>query len=115
MAKKYPSRELDKFILRLPDGMRDAIAASAKANNRTMNAEIILRLQKSFAVDPPEARRNLPLVGQSDEGDEALPEGLLPLDEFVRDTAGRIYKELKENLGKRIVRTSPNAQRKNRR
>jgi hypothetical protein len=40
--------ELDKFILRFPDGMRDLIAEEAKANNRSMNAEVVSRLQNSF-------------------------------------------------------------------
>jgi hypothetical protein len=44
----FPSRELDKFILRFPDGMRDLIAEAAKANNRSMNAEVVSRLQNSF-------------------------------------------------------------------
>jgi hypothetical protein len=44
----FPSRELDKFILRFPDGMRDLIAEAAKANNRSMNAEVVSRLQSSF-------------------------------------------------------------------
>lgn len=38
-------RDSDKYIVRFPDGMRDQIAADAKRNNRTMNAEIIERLQ----------------------------------------------------------------------
>lgn len=38
-------------MLRLPDGMRDRIAEAAKANGRSMNAEIISRLETSFA-DP---------------------------------------------------------------
>lgn len=40
----FPSASLDKFMLRLPDGMRDQIAKDAKANGRSMNAEIIARL-----------------------------------------------------------------------
>lgn len=35
-------------MLRFPDGMRDKIAAAAKENNRSMNAEIIARLEGSF-------------------------------------------------------------------
>lgn len=42
------SRESDKFMLRLPDGMRDLIAASAKKNNRSMNSEIVARLDSTF-------------------------------------------------------------------
>lgn len=41
----------DKFALRMPEGMRDRIAAVADANNRSMNAEIVSRLEFTFAVD----------------------------------------------------------------
>lgn len=43
-----PSRTADQFVVRFPDGMRDRIANEAKVNNRSMNAEIIARLQGSF-------------------------------------------------------------------
>lgn len=45
------SRHADQFIVRLPDGMRDRIAEAAKANGRSMNAEIVHRLEQSFAPD----------------------------------------------------------------
>lgn len=48
-----PSKELDKFIIRLPDGMREQIAQAAKENERTMNAEIIYRLKRSFHTELP--------------------------------------------------------------
>lgn len=38
----------DKFMLRLPDGMRERIKVAAEANNRSMNAEIVSRLEASF-------------------------------------------------------------------
>ncbi|WP_211097475.1 Arc family DNA-binding protein [Burkholderia sp. LS-044] len=41
-------RESDKFMLRFPDGMRDRIAESAKKNGRSMNAEIVSRLDVSL-------------------------------------------------------------------
>ena len=47
----YPSQSQDKYVLRLPDGMRDKIAALAKAAGRTMNAEIVVRLERSMAND----------------------------------------------------------------
>jgi plasmid stability protein len=34
-------QESDKFIVRLPDGMRDVLKARAAGNNRSMNAEIV--------------------------------------------------------------------------
>ena len=46
----YASRDLDKVIVRLPDGMRDQLKAAAKKGNRTMNGEIVARLEFSFAA-----------------------------------------------------------------
>lgn len=43
-SPEFPSERLDKFVLRLPDGMRDQIKSAAKENGRSMNAEIIARL-----------------------------------------------------------------------
>lgn len=42
-------RESDKFMLRFPDGMRALIKEAAEQNGRTMNSEIIARLNDSFA------------------------------------------------------------------
>jgi len=39
----------DKFIIRLPDGMRERINAAAQANKRSMTAEIVDRLEKSLS------------------------------------------------------------------
>lgn len=49
--KPFPSETQERFIVRFPDGMRDRIADIAKANGRSMNAEIVARLQQSF--EPP--------------------------------------------------------------
>lgn len=37
-------RGADQFVLRLPDGMRDRIKAEAEKSGRSMNAEIVARL-----------------------------------------------------------------------
>lgn len=42
------SRTQDKFMFRLPDGMRERIKAAAKANRRSMNAELIFQLERIF-------------------------------------------------------------------
>lgn len=44
----------DKFMLRLPDGMRDRIKASAEKSNRSMNAEIIAALDEAFPPPYPQ-------------------------------------------------------------
>ncbi|MFC3057869.1 Arc family DNA-binding protein [Paenirhodobacter populi] len=43
----------DKFMLRLPDGMRDRIKAASEANNRSMNAEIVAILEEKFPPPNP--------------------------------------------------------------
>lgn len=47
------SRNADKFVVRLPDGMRERIAEIAKNNHRSMNSEVIFRLGESIAADDP--------------------------------------------------------------
>ena len=47
-----PGRGSDKFPLRFPDGLRDRIKASAAENQRTMNAEIIHRLNAYTNQEP---------------------------------------------------------------
>ncbi|EHY1480070.1 Arc family DNA-binding protein, partial [Escherichia coli O157] len=40
MAEKQV-KDYEKFVVRFPDGMRDAIAERAKRNGRSMNSEIV--------------------------------------------------------------------------
>lgn len=51
MAQDTPSRKLDQYIVRFPDGMRDRLKETAARNNRSLNAEIISRLEDSFVFD----------------------------------------------------------------
>ncbi|EPE98448.1 Arc family DNA-binding protein [Rhizobium grahamii] len=48
------SRDLDKVIVRLPDGMRDQLKTMAAQNNRSMNAEIVARLAESLEIEAVE-------------------------------------------------------------
>jgi hypothetical protein len=48
MTKKPAIQPQDKYVLRLPDGMRDRIKAFADKNNRSMNAEIIATLERAY-------------------------------------------------------------------
>lgn len=49
---KTPNDELDKFLLRMPDGLRERLKATAEENNRSMNAEIVGRLEFSLIMHP---------------------------------------------------------------
>lgn len=44
----YPSQTSDRFQVRLPDGLRDAIKIAAAQNRRSMNSEIVFHLEKAF-------------------------------------------------------------------
>lgn len=54
MSKKpaqEPVQPQDKYVLRMPDGMRDRIKLAADQNGRSMNAEIIASIESSGEVD----------------------------------------------------------------
>ena len=40
-----------QYNLRWPEELKNKIAESAKAHNRSMNADIVARLEKSFEID----------------------------------------------------------------
>ncbi|MEQ9868718.1 Arc family DNA-binding protein [Pectobacterium odoriferum] len=46
-------RDYDKFMLRFPDGLRDAVAERAKANGRSMNSEIIQIIEDALNLKSP--------------------------------------------------------------
>lgn len=59
MVQDSPSRKLDQYIVRFPDGMRDRIKDAAAQNGRSMNAEIIHRLQITLEMDAYEPGPNV--------------------------------------------------------
>jgi hypothetical protein len=54
-VKTYSSRTADKFVVRLPKGMRDRISSVAKNYHRSMNSEIVSRLESSLSLEFNEA------------------------------------------------------------
>lgn len=51
------SRLADKFVLRLPEGLRDLYKQQAQLNGRSMNAEMIRVLQAGLGVSVPAEER----------------------------------------------------------
>lgn len=45
------SQERDKFVIRLPDDMHPRIKNIARLNNRSMNNEIVARIERTFTLD----------------------------------------------------------------
>ncbi len=54
MAERTPQIQ-DKYIVRMPEGMRDRIKAAAQESGRSMNAEIIHRLAQSLDFPRPQS------------------------------------------------------------
>ena len=51
MTEAPPSKNAEKFVVRLPKGMRKRIAEAARCYRRSMNSEIVLRLERTLAED----------------------------------------------------------------
>lgn len=51
MSDQYPSRDLDKVIIRLPDGMKDRIRRAADEHGRSVNAELVLLLDRTYPAE----------------------------------------------------------------
>ncbi|WP_339417379.1 MULTISPECIES: Arc family DNA-binding protein [unclassified Pseudomonas] len=51
MSNKQKRLSEDKFVVRLPDGMRSRIALEARDNARSMNSEIIYRLETTAELE----------------------------------------------------------------
>jgi len=73
-------RDSDKFMLRLPEGMRHSVRAAAERNARTMNAEIIHRLSSTFDNNAPA----LPPSVQEAVTDEQEARGGTPEEALTR-------------------------------
>lgn len=46
--QRPPSRALDQFVLRLPEGLRDRVKQAADASRRSMNAEMVLYIEQGL-------------------------------------------------------------------
>lgn len=107
-------RESDKFMLRLPDGMRDRLKQIADDNHRSMNAEVVSALEKwiedaeyhkgldEYYAALPEPERP-PEGWQDDQSDFHPPSEDWLLEEKQRQFANRIATEAADRLFKRLV------------
>lgn len=113
MSLRVPSRGSDQFNLRLPDGMRDAIKEAADVSGRSMNGEMIHRLQQSLELhsitglylDLPEALEreiSLDALGRNMEMDERA---IQVLSDAYR-AAPRAFAQQLDKLEDEIVRNA---------
>ena len=100
----FPSDVADKFLLRLPDGMRDQLKASAKEGNRTMNAEIVNRLEFSFRAQ--EILKGEDGKGETAAAGQVIGASYKPDGSLALDRGGRIE-------GQPVVRVYPDGRTEN--
>ena len=60
MAGIFKQDDFQKTALRVPKGLHAKIIEAAKKNSRTMNAEIVSRLEKSFGIEDEQEEYNPP-------------------------------------------------------
>lgn len=85
--QKFPSDLADRFQVRMPNGLRDRLRDAAEANKRSMNAEIIARLEESFAAPAPasvDTKRLQTLIDTLLEAVEMHQDGTPPPYSFRR-------------------------------
>ena len=51
LMPSYNSRTADKFVVCLPDGLRERINEAAENNHRSMNGEIVARINGSLDLE----------------------------------------------------------------
>lgn len=95
MTDRSPQNQ-DKFVVRLPDGMRDRIKAAAEANNRSMNAEIVATLQEKYPVTNLLKRLQamMHLADDIDLDDVMTPDARNEEIKAVKDHALRIIRNM---------------------
>ncbi len=102
----YNSRTADKFVVRLPEGMRKKIAEVARGYHRSMNSEIISRLESSLRIDPSSGETEdedaFNVTDENDDGDRILAE--LTAEEFtIIDQVRRMSPNRRASLVKLIT------------
>lgn len=122
MSKK-PVQPQDKYVLRLPDGLRDRIKAKSELHGRSMNTEIVRVLEREFPEPLPLDSRLRDLLGlfnavRKVRGHEGaineLTDGLLETVEGivsgrVPDIDGETQKRVRESLDEWHLEQAENA------
>lgn len=84
MFKIHPMNEkqLPSYPLRMPPEVREQVEAAAKASGRSMNAEIVARLQTSFQRDESEEREFEAWreMARRERGEASAQTMVMPLD-----------------------------------
>jgi hypothetical protein len=101
----FPSAKQDQFVLRFPSGMRDRIKVAAERNGRSMNAEIVARIE--LADEVPRLRevhnqlraQNDYLRSENDKIKKMTSDGNLPNEILARKIIPKLLKKIEDPNG----------------
>lgn len=96
MSEKFPSQTQDKFTVRFPDGLRDAVAERARRNGRSMNSEIVQILE-----DALNDKVGVDAVAMLMSKLSAWYTGMAPILEKVKDMDDDQLREFVEQIEKK--------------
>lgn len=97
-----------QYNLRWPDELKEKIAQSAKAYNRSMNADIIARLERSFLTESDFSPLNMPPEELEERLNKVLEKRALnnehfePLDLLIQDSSDTEKDNKIETLEKKL-------------
>ncbi len=100
----YNSRTADKFVVRLPDGMRETISALAREDKSSMNTLIVKALEAAYCGGPAVTSKGwTPVIGMALIH---VDTGVLHVLKGIKFEFGEIWLEVtREEKGKTIPDT----------
>ncbi len=92
-----------KFVVRLPPEMRDQIAESAQHYRRSMNSDIVARLQQSFSGLPDDEVERALAPPMHDQMEYALKQELTAQERQLVRTFRRLSREKQTALQSLLI------------
>lgn len=104
-------RDYDKFMLRFPDGMRDAIAERARRNGRSMNSEIVQILEDALTLPAVKVQSefNVDLYAENPADNDKVTMSKRQLLEMVNRSVQHAIDTTADSLSKSVAEATFNA------
>ncbi|KFX20809.1 Arc family DNA-binding protein [Pectobacterium betavasculorum] len=101
MTEKENPAFIERFTVRMPDGMRDAIAERAKKNGRSMNSEIVQILQDALIKESIFGDiANTEIEPMEYDPDREITLTSSQLKDFLKNAAKGIIEDASEQIAK---------------
>ncbi|WP_145522541.1 Arc family DNA-binding protein [Yersinia bercovieri] len=101
MTEKDDPNFIERFTVRMPDGMRDAIAGRAKKNGRSMNSEIVQILQDALIKESIFGDiANTEIEQMEYDPDKEITLTSSELNDFLKKAAKGIIEDASEQIAK---------------